>query len=379
MATLSPALEKAPVAAKKRRFGLALILACLGLFGLDALLFRTSLYPSLLEPDSMAGYFEMVLRKEQQAQRRLGDNLVLTLGNSRFGYSPKIIDHLPQKAAYVFRQAGIGGTNAQVWYYMLRDLDPTARRYRAIVIGVDDYDDEDRAFQPDEDIRALHYTIARLRWSDTLEFALSFHTRQMQWEAFRSLVLKGIAYQSDIQAFLTHPKKRLRNIRINREGFANWVYDYVESPQNMVGLQIDWSTRQPSFPASFDANQRGTCTFLTEVYPQDGRLAAYLRKWLGRIIDRYRGSRTKVIFIRLARGPIPPPDNLVKKLSASVRELASRPNVILADEHAFDSLEHPEFYKDCMHLNREGVARFSAMLSDVVTRILGPPGPQPPR
>jgi len=59
---------------------------------------------------------------------------------------------------------------------MLRDLDPTARRYRAVVFGVTDFDDEDEYFTPDDDIRALHYVIARLRWSDVLEFALSFHS-----------------------------------------------------------------------------------------------------------------------------------------------------------------------------------------------------------
>ena len=63
----------------------------------------------------------------------------------------------------------------------------------------------------------------------------------------------------------------------------------------------------------------------------------------------------------------------MKKRSSSIRELASRPNVILANEHLFDSLEHPEFFKDAMHMNRDGVERFSAMLADEVARLLGPP------
>jgi len=372
MATLSPTLESTPVLRRKRRIGLAVLLACLGLFGLDALLFRTNLYPSILEPASSAGYFEMVLRRERQAQQEKGDRLVVTLGNSRFGYSPKIIDHLPVKAAYEFRSAGIAGTNAQVWYYMLRDLDPTARRYRAIVIGVDDYEDEDRAFQPDDDITALHYAISSVRWSDTIGLARSFHSRHVQWEAFRSAALKGIAYQSDILAFLTHPQKRLANVELYRGGFAGWTYDYVESPRSMEGLRIDWSTMQATFPAGFTQEQRDTVSFLAHPPdPQNGRLAAYRRTWFGKIIDRYRGSRTKIVFIRLARGPIPRPENLTRTRSASIREFASRPNVILADEHAFDSLERPELYKDCLHLNREGVARFSRMLSDEITRILG--------
>jgi lysophospholipase L1-like esterase len=102
-------------------------------------------------------------------------------------------------------------------------------------------------------------------------------------------------------------------------------------------------------------------------------LAQFLGTWLGRTADRYRGTPTKIVFFRLPRGPIPRPDYLVKKRSSSIRELASRSNVILANEHLFDSLEHPEFFKDAMHMNRDGVERFSAMLADEVARILGPP------
>jgi len=83
------------------------------------------------------------------------------------------------QTGYVFRHAGVAGTDVRSWYYMLRDLDPTARRYRAVVFGVTDFDDEDEYFTPDDDIRALHYVIARLRWSDVLEFALSFHSPKL--------------------------------------------------------------------------------------------------------------------------------------------------------------------------------------------------------
>jgi lysophospholipase L1-like esterase len=75
----------------------------------------------------------------------------------------------------------------------------------------------------------------------------------------------------------------------------------------------------------------------------------------------------------LPRGPLVRPDYLVKKRSSSIRELASRPNVILANEHLFDGLEHPEFFKDALHMNRDGVERFSGMVADEVARILGPP------
>jgi hypothetical protein len=370
----SPPLATTP-ARKRRRIALTLLLACLLLFGLDALLFRTGLYCQILEPDSSAGLLELVLWREKAALQNAGDNLVVTLGNSRMGYSPKGVDQRPRQTGYVVRTAAIPGSDPRSWYYLLRDLDPTARRYRAIVFGIDDYDDEDHLFEPDDDIRALHYCIARLRLSDTIEFARSFYSPAIQWEAFRGALLKGIALQSDIQAFLSHPRKRIDLVRLCHRGWPGWTYDYVESSRSMAGLQIDWSTLKATYPPGTTEEQKiSVGSFLLhEPNPQTGRLAQFMRTWLGRIADRYRTSRTKVIFIRLPRGPIPRPDYLVKKRSSSIRELASRPNVILANEHLFDSLEHPEFFKDAMHMNRDGVEKFSAMLADEVARILGPP------
>ena len=52
-----------------RHAATAILLAVAGLFGLDALLFRTSLYPSILQPDSSTGQFELTLQRELQAQR----------------------------------------------------------------------------------------------------------------------------------------------------------------------------------------------------------------------------------------------------------------------------------------------------------------------
>ena len=55
------------------------------------------------------------------------------------------------------------------------------------------------------------------------------------------------------------------------------------------------------------------------------------------------------------------------------REFAARPNVLLCDEHAFESLEHPELFKDAFHLNREGSTQFSKLLVEELRRVLGPP------
>ena len=353
---------------------LAGLLGCAGAFGLDALLFRTKMYPQLLEPESSTGLFELVLRREAKAQKQNGDNLVVTLGDSRFGYSPKLADELTPQTGYVFRHAGLPGTDVRSWYYMLRDLDPTAHRYRAVVFGLNDYDDDDWGV-PEDDIRALHYAINRLRLSDAFEFARSFRTRALQWDAFRGSVLKGLVYQRDILEFLSHPLKRIQTVRLYNEGYATWTWNYEETPRSLVGLRIDWSTRTAVFPPGADQNQIETVKdfLLHPVGPQTGDLAEHRRRWFGKIIERYRDSPTKIVFLRLARGPIPRPGNLVVKKSSSIREFARRPNVLLVPEHAFDSLERPELFMDALHLNREGAARFSAMLAEEMRGLLGPP------
>jgi hypothetical protein len=359
---------------KGRRRVLALLLACVLLFALDGLLFRTPFYPSILEPESSTGVFELILWREQQAQTMNGDNLVVTLGDSRFAYSPKLANQETAQTGYVFRHAGVAGTDVRSWFYMLRDLDPTARRYRAVVFGVTDFDDEDEFFTPDDDIRALHYVIARLRWSDVFEFALAFHSPKVQWEALRGASLKGIVYQNDILTFLAHPAKRLEYARAARRNYDHWTYDYLETPRSMTGLQIDWNAWKVTFPPGLNQDQQDTVNrdLMREPAPQTGRLAAFRRAWYGRILDRYRGSPTKIIFVRLARAPIPRPGGLVRKKSSTIRDFASsRPNVLLCDEHAFDSLEHPELFRDALHLNRAGIALFSPMLAEDISRMLG--------
>lgn len=359
----------------KRKVTLSLFLVVFGTFGLDSLLFRTGPYTHYLEPDSSTGLFEAILRREQQAQLTPRDDLVVTLGNSRFAYSRKVIDHLPRKPAYEFRDAGVAGSNPRDWYYMLRDLDPTVQRYRAIILGVDDYDDEDRPYAPDNEIRDLHYVIARLRFSDIREFARSFSDPTLQWTVFRDSLLKGLVYQTDFRAFLSHPARRIEYVRLSDREGATWRYDYVETDRNLTGLRIDWATLAVSWPAGTnDAQKESVNSFLAHSPdPQTGRLAAYRRLWLGKIIDRYRGSRTRIVFVTLPRGPIPRPQSLVAKKSSSIREMAARPGVLLANEHAFDELERPEYFLDGMHLNRQGIARFSAMLPDEVERLLANP------
>jgi hypothetical protein len=345
------------------------------LFGMDALAFRTPYYASILQPDSSTGLFEWMLWREQVFQKAGSDNVVITIGDSRLAYAPKLCNEVEPETGYLFRSAGVAGSDARTWYYMLRSLDPSASRYRALVIGLDTYSDEDGFADSGDDIRALHFVIARLRLNEAVGFARSFRTPSVQWEAFRGAMLKGLVYQSDFLQFLDNPRARIREVRFDRTGFEKWNYDFLGVEHDMRGLEIDWKTFQAHLPPSADDNQRGTAqNYLAhQPAPQTGRLAAFRRVWLRRIADWYTGSRTKIVFIRLPRGPVLRPERLRPNdyAPSSVHELAALPNVMLADPEAFDSLEHPEFFADGLHLNKAGVAIFSPLLARTVARMLG--------
>ena len=269
----------------------------------------------------------------------------------------------------------MAGTDARSWYYMLRDLDPDANRYRALVFGVNDYNDEDQAFEPDDDIRALHYCIVRLRVGDAIDFARSFHSFDVRWQALRGSLLKGIVYQPDFHEFLVNPRQRIRDTRFQHSGIEEWTYNFLGTDRNMAGLAIDWATMTAGFPPGADQNQRGTVEafLLRKPEPQTGRMAAFRREWFGKILDRYRRSRTKIVSLRLPRGPIPRPPVLARSTGSVIREFASQPNVMLMDERAFETLEHPELFADGMHLNKQSVALFSTMLAREIGRMMGPP------
>jgi len=156
-----------------RRAAVVTILASLAsVFLLDAAIFRTGIYMRWVEADSSTGLTEYRFRAERDRQRQAG-NLVLTFGDSRMAYLPRVANQYTSKSGYVFRHAGTAGSSARDWYYLMRDLDPRANRYQAIVIGLDDLEDEDSLVSRQDDPRSLHYNIGRLALTDLWDFAIS--------------------------------------------------------------------------------------------------------------------------------------------------------------------------------------------------------------
>ncbi len=358
-----------------RRAAVVTIFAALvSIFLLDAALFRTKLYLRWIHPESSTGLFEYRLQAEIDRQREPG-HLVITFGDSRFAYLPRVANQYTSESGYVFRHGGTAGSSARDWYYLLRDLDPTSRRYQAVVIGFDDLEDEDSLVPRQDDPRSLHYVLGRLRLSDVWDFAASHLTPPQQWAALRGGLFKGIALQSDIHDFLLNPRARIRLARLSRHGWAGWAYDYDDEEVSLAGLSIDWKTRHITFPPTMNPAHRPIFnqTLLRKPLPPNGWRADFQREWIGRMVDRYRDSPTRVVFVRLPRGPLSPLADVPLNPESSLRQLARRPRVLIGNPLRYMELERPDYFKDPLHLNRAGAHAFSKMLVDEVRELIGPP------
>ena len=352
----------------------AVLAAVFGLFLIDAAIFRTRLYSSFLEPNATAGALDMACFLET-SRKPSSAKQVLAFGDSRLGLLPALANPVGASRGYEFATVGVGGSSPRTWYYMDRDLDPYARRYAAILLPVDDYDDEDRQQDPSDDIADLHYAITRLRLADVLEFSASFPSWQHKWQAFRGSLFKGAVYKADLHAFLLDPRARFARVRLVRSQAATWARDFLPTARDVSGLAVDWAAWKIKVPPDAPPEVRRSLleVLMRPVAPQTGSLAAYRRKWFGKIMQRYRGTATQVVFYRMPRTPIPRPDSLVTRRSSSIRQFPSHPNVRLLDEHAFDSLERPEFFQDALHLNREGEIRFSRLIAERLLQALASP------
>jgi hypothetical protein len=348
-----------------------LAVPALVLFLLDAAVFRYA-YPYWVEPDSTTGSVEMRLWNERKRERS-GRPEILALGDSRMPLFPRIANELAEETGYFYAGISNPGTSPRCWYYMLRDVDPDANLYRAILIPEYRYEDRDSYDRYDDRIRDLNYIVGELRLSDVWEFASSFDSLEFKLKALRGALWKGFVYQTDFQQFLADPLARVEKVEWHRRDQWEWVYNYEGVKDDLAGLRADWENERLLYPESIPQSMRDYLEkeLLRPLPPDTERFRAYRKKWYGKILDHYEGSGTKIVFLRMARGPVARPAGNPNEETSVVRELASHPNVIVMDEHAFDSMEQPELFMDPLHMNGKGSRIFSLALAKRIVELLG--------
>ncbi len=196
-------------------------------------------YPKAANPDSTTGNVELIMNNERK-RFKPDRNQILMIGNSRMGFFPRYSDPLRTELGYTFATIANPGTSPRCWYFMLRDEDPTHDRYRAVVIPLEDYDDDSSDEVMADRYIDQRYILQELHLGDIPEFAGDFLTLEGKLGAARDIALKGYVYQADFLDFLSDRPKRLDYVRLARRSSYIWFHDYRGPDTNVAGLQIDW-------------------------------------------------------------------------------------------------------------------------------------------
>jgi hypothetical protein len=330
------------------------------LFALDGAIFHSGLYESILKPESHAGKVARVVRQEKQ-RKASGLKEVLLLGDSRIGhgFSEEIANEAGAQKGVRFVKRSIGGSSPRVWYYILREIDPLAQRYRAIVMA----NQFDLDQMPLPDGWDIVEAAPLLRYSDACAFASSFREWKYKCRAFTACLLRGSAFQSDLFDLLEQPTERLRRLR-QREKIA------MSQPEDVVGVTYDLLTNKIKFPQRFTQRQVESFRwYIKLINPRkESRYNDYF--WMKRILERYANSSTTIVLAQMPRAPllslIPP----IKQEPNEDDKSYFRTWAIVIDEHAFEFLETPEYFSDAIHLNRKGEQLFTERLTnELLTRL----------
>jgi hypothetical protein len=365
---------RAPEKSTALRNAVCAVCAGVLLYGIgDWAVFGSGWYDQFLDPDSLAGRIELTIAMVRRRPPSPVPEIAM-VGNSVLaeGFSAKVGD-AEANGHMRFSNLAIPASTARSWYYLLRAVDPDARRYRAIVLQAEQYSDEDGWIPLADTIADLHIVNALLAPPDIVDFAFSFQDPRLRFEAFRGAVLKGYIFKQDAQAFLEAPAKRLEKVALARREYANWIYDYEGHQESLRGMTVDWSGRSvylpPGVPTSIQQDVRQIV--LRQRAPHTGDQARFRSRWFGRIVDRYRRSGARIIFVRPPRGPAVNPSFDSPDDPSTIRGFARLPYVNLVRAEAFQPLESPEWFWDGLHMNAAGRQRFSGMLVHELEPLLG--------
>lgn len=336
---------------------------CIVLFlAFESVVFRSGWYEKYLKPDSTTAQIEYRLFWLSHTPSS-GSSNVMVVGDSRIaeGFSPGIAQHATGNKIR-FTSFGMPGTSPRVWYYALRDADPTRRRFSAITIALDHYADTDASEDLANREADISYVVGRLRLTDCWEFSRSFTVSEVRRRALTGCFLKGTAMRSDILDFLSDIPQRLTSAKDWRNHGLGYTEGYGGRPEDLSGLSVDMSKETIVFPAGVKDWQINSirATVLPTPAAQTGNLTAYRMRWLGALLALYKNSPTRIIFIQIPRAPLPIP--LSQNPQLFLESVQDHPNITILPVDTFEDLQRPDLFADGLHLNHVGRAAFSDRL-----------------
>jgi alginate O-acetyltransferase complex protein AlgI len=354
------------------------IVAGFALFAIfEVLAFYVALYRPLLDPSSTAGAFEGTTAR-LRALRPDPRRDVLVLGDSRIysGLDPAVAS-MASGARLRFLNGSVPGTTPRCWFFFIRAIDPDRNRFRAVVIPVDTYGDDDSAIgsiDGDQRQMDLHYIVFRVELGDVPKLAESFGDWRNRLNVGSDVLVRGPELREDIQALTADPAARLDAIEQAR--LADPYDPLAAHPrsESLTGLRVDfWQDRIAYPPGVAESERHEMVTQVLRVAHASPSYARYRLRSIGPIVERYAQAGVPVIFVRLPTRPAH--RTVASPLGASLRRFAQFRTTRLLDAAAYLALERPDLFADHDHLNAAGSRAFSVRLGRDVWHALDPRSP----
>src|SRR6266496_3521622 len=331
----------------------------------DGALFHSGLYVSILAPSSYAGRVAKITQAEKE-RAPSGLKEVLVLGDSRIaeGFSATLANELGSPVGLKFVSLAELAASANTWYYMVREVDPTTRRYAAIVVpyGI--------GYEPNNaDPLRISMTAPLLRYGDCFHFASGFQRWSGRFRAFTACILRGSAYQDDVIDLLEHPMSRIRALQSEGARMHSRAV-YKGRNYDLVGTSYDANTGHVTFAEKLTEPQRlAFQKSLIQPSESDTEYSLKLqRDWIPRIMDRYSHSPSAIVLTPLPRGPFLELAGFSRGYESVLPSSVIQRTSFSLPGHTFDFLEQPEYYFDAFHLNAKGRQKFTDTL---VSELLG--------
>jgi hypothetical protein len=337
----------------------------------EAAVFRLGWYRKLLEPNSSTGTVEYHLHWLNHTPRSTRPE-VMVIGDSRIaeGFSAQLAaegsgNHIK------YWTFGIGGSSPRDWYYIIRDADPTRRRFAAIALQLTPYADDDRWVPLENRLLDLSFVAYRLNWWDCPVFAFSMRDWGSGEKALAGCLFRGLVLRRDLQAFLEDIPDRVKRARDWRTNGLRYENGYQGHAEDLHGLSADFARRAISYPPGLSQPRRDSIQAVLMAPPgvETGETTRYRTCWFGKILDLYRNSDTQIVFYETPRAPVRGPESR-SPATFLTDAMRRQTNVSALPEVAFRDLEQGDYFYDGLHLNRRGRAIFSSRIGEQISLLI---------
>lgn len=371
---------------KIRSPSLLLALSLAFFFLCDTLIFHSGFYRHYMASNDVG---TLAVRVHREHERGVSNpKSLLLVGNSQVerGFSGSQFKKMNSDSGIQIFRLDAPKTYEEIWYHALKYADPQRDKYSAILITLPDYKIEPFAyhFGDFQDNYATATFLAEfVPMRDWLDVLSNYKNLSARWRVAKLLLFASHRYAFDLQDFFLDFKNRMQENRDKWSAGDNWSID----PPFIPGAWKDLDIREgklvacPPGYAQFDC-VGGAAEALKPVRADVAARAminneASERKWLGKIVDLYANSPTRLYFIQAPRWPTQLPERMPPLSAPDIRNFfAEERNATFLDENLFASLETPVYMHDHVHVSMAATGVFTRILGGEIVKIMNLPRPE---